>query len=312
MEWLNYHHLLYFWMVARTGTIARASEELRLAQPTISGQIRTLEQRLGEKLFRRSGRRLVLTDVGQVVYEYADEIFGLGQELLETLQGRPTGRPMRLTVGISSALPKTLVHHLLEPALHLDPPPVLICRVDKTDQLLAELSIQRFDLVLSDEPVSGPIRVKAFNHVLGTSRTTIFGTPDLVRTYRPGFPGSLSGAPFLLPTVNTLLRRGLDRWFEHERIRVRTVAEFEDSALLKHFGARGEGLFAAATALEEDLLRDHDVQVVGRTDQVEDTFYAITIERRIKHPAVQAIVDASRAHVFAERSPSAEDASGAA
>lgn len=298
MEWLNYHHLLYFWMVARTGTIARASEELRLAQPTISGQIRTLEQRLGEKLFRRSGRRLVLTEVGQMVYEYADEIFGLGQELLETLQGRPTGRPMRLTVGISSVLPKTMVHHILEPALRLDPPPVLSCHEDKTDRLLAELSIQRFDLVLADEPVSGPVRVKAFNHPLGTSGITVFGSPELVRAYGRGFPESLDGAPFLLPTPNSLMRRGLDRWFEDLEIHVRTVAELEDSALMKHFGARGEGLFAAVTALETDIVRNHGVQVVGRTDHVQESFYAITIERRIKHPAVQAIVEQARAMIF--------------
>jgi LysR family transcriptional activator of nhaA len=298
MDWLNYHHLLYFWMVAKTGTIARASEELRLAQPTISGQIRTLEQRLGEKLFRRSGRRLVLTEVGHVVFEYADEIFGLGQELLETLHGRPSGRPMRLTVGISNVLPKTLVHHLLEPALRLDPSPMLICREDKTDRLLADLSIQRFDLVLADEPVSGPIRVKAFNHTLGSCGVSVFGTTELAARYGEGFPDSLDGAPFLVPTENTLLRRALDRWLEQTGIRVRTVAEFEDSALLKHFGTRGEGLFIAASALETDLERDLGVRVLGRTEQVEETFYAITIERRIKHPAVQAIVEQARARLF--------------
>jgi len=285
-------------MVARTGTIAQASEELRLAQPTISGQIRTLEQRLGEKLFRRSGRRLVLTEVGQMVYEYADEIFGLGQELLETLQGRPSGRPMRLTVGVSNVLPKTMVHHLLEPALRLDPPPLLTCQEDKTDRLLAELSIQRFDLVLADEPVSGPVRVKAFNHPLGTSGVSVFGVPELAARYAPGFPDSLDGAPFLLPTQNSLLRRGLDRWLEHLGIRVRTVAELEDSALLKHFGQRGEGLFMAVSALETDIIRNHAVEVVGRTDHVQETFYAITIERRIKHPAVQAIVEQARSRIF--------------
>ena len=298
MDWLNYHHLLYFWMVAKTGTIARASEELRLAQPTISGQIRTLEESLGEKLFQRSGRRLVLTDTGHVVFEYADEIFGLGRELLETLQGRPSGRPARLTVGISSVLPKTLVHHILEPALRLEPAPVLVCREDKTHRLLADLSIQRFDLVLSDEPVSGPIRVKAYNHVLGSCGVTVFGAPDLVAEYAKGFPGSLEDAPFLLPSEGSLLRRALDRWLDHNGIRVRTVAEFEDMALLKHFGARSEGLFVAASALEADLARDHGVKVLGRTDQVQETFYAITIERRIKHPAVQAIVEQARTQLF--------------
>lgn len=298
MDWLNYHHLLYFWMVAKTGTIARASEELHLAQPTISGQIRTLEQRIGEKLFRRSGRRLVLTEVGHVVFEYADEIFGLGQELLETLQGRPSGRPTRLTIGISNVLPKTLVHHLLEPALRLEPPPVLVCREDKTHRLLADLSIQRFDLVLSDEPVSGPIRVKAYNHTLGSCGVSVFGAPELAERHGEDFPRLLEGAPFLVPTENTLLRRALDRWLEQTGIRVRTVGEFEDSALLKHFGARGEGLFVAASALEADLVRDHGVCVLGRTEHVEETFYAITIERRIKHPAVQAIVEAARSRLF--------------
>lgn len=297
MEWLNYHHLLYFWMVGRTGTIAKASKELDLAQPTISGQIRALEERIGEKLFNKVGRNLVLTETGEVVFEYAEEIFSTGQELMDTLRGRPAGRPSRLQVGVSDSLPKTLVHHLLEPALHHEMRPMLICQEDKTDRLLAELSIRRFDLVLADEPVSGPVRVKAFNHLLGECGLSFFASPALVDRC-DDFPGCLAEVPVLLPTENTVSRRAMDQWFERHHVRPNVVAEFEDSALMKQFGRKGAGLFAGPTPLEDDICRDHHVKVVGRTGDVRVRFYAITVERRIKHPAVQALVDAARGTLF--------------
>ncbi len=300
MEWLNYHHLLYFWTVARVGTIAQASKELRLAQSTISGQIHTLEATLGEKLFTRVGRNLVLTDIGHMVYRYADEIFSLGNELLDTLKGRPSGRPLRLHVGIADVLPKLITHRLLAPALALEEPVQIICKEDKTDRLLAELSIHGFDLVLADAPIAGSARVKAFNHLLGECGLTFFGTDKLARKYRRGFPASLDGAPMLLPTDNTLLRRSLDQWFEAEGIRPLVIAEFEDSALLKVFGSEGAGVFPAPTVVSDEICAHYGVSELGQSPAIRERFYAITVERRIKNPAVAAISEYAREALFSE------------
>lgn len=298
LEWLNYHHLLYFWAVAKHGTIVRAAEELRLAQPTISGQIRALEDSIGERLFKRSGRNLVLTDAGRLVYQYADEIFSLGRELTDTLKGRPTGRPMRLNVGVADVLPKLVAHRLLAPALRMSPAVQVVCREDKTERLLAELSTQAFDLVLSDAPVGGAVRVRAFNHLLGECGVSFLGSKALAEKYKSGFPGSLDGAPVLMPTENTLLRRSLDQWMDSYSLRPRIVAEFEDSALLKVFGRNGEGIFAAPKAVEDEICSEYGVEVIGRTEGIRERFYAITVERRIKHPAVQAISDEARDKLF--------------
>ena len=298
MEWLNYHHLLYFWVVACHGSVTRAAAELRLAQSTVSTQLRTLEEVLGEKLFARTGRRLVLTDVGRLVFRYADEIFGLGRELLETVKDRPTGQPMRLTVGIADAVPKLIAYRLLRPALAVAEPVRIICREDKPDRLLAELAIHELDLVLSDAPIGPTTKVRAFNHLLGECGVTFFAAPALARTCRRGFPRSLGGAPMLLPTDNTALRRSLDDWFESEDIRPRVASEFEDSALLMAFGQAGMGLFPAPSAIERQVRSQYGVVVVGRLDTVRERFYAISGERRLKHPAVVAISEAARQRVF--------------
>jgi len=298
MEWLNYHHLLYFWVVACHGSVTRAAAELRLAQPTVSTQLRTLEEVLGEKLFARTGRRLVLTDVGRLVFRYADEIFGLGRELLETVKGRPTGQPMRLTVGIADAVPKLIAYRLLGPALTGAEPVRIICREDKPDRLLAQLAVHGLDLVLSDAPIGPTTKVRAFNHLLGECGVTFFAAPALARTCRRGFPRSLGGAPMLLPTDNTALRRSLDDWFESEDIRPRVASEFEDSALLMAFGQAGMGLFPAPSAIERQVRSQYGVVVVGRLDTVRERFYAISGERRLKHPAVVAISEAARQRVF--------------
>jgi len=298
MEWLNYHHLLYFWVVACHGSVTRAAAELRLAQSTVSTQLRTLEEVLGEKLFARTGRRLVLTDVGRLVFRYADEIFGLGRELLETVKGRPTGQPMRLTVGIADAVPKLIAYRLLGPALTGAEPVRIICREDKPDRLLAQLAVHGLDLVLSDAPIGPTTKVRAFNHLLGECGVTFFAAPALARTCRRGFPRSLGGAPMLLPTDNTALRRSLDDWFESEDIRPRVASEFEDSALLMAFGQAGMGLFPAPSAIERQVRSQYGVVVVGRLDAVCERFYAISGERRLKHPAVVAISEAARQRVF--------------
>ena len=298
MEWLNYHHLLYFWAVARHGSITKASKELNLAQPTISGQIRTLEERLGEKLFTKSGRNLVLTDIGQIVYRYADDIFSLGQELIDTVKGRPTGKPIKLRVGITDVMPKLISYRLLEPALRLDPEVQIVCHEDKTERLLANLAIHGLDLVLTDAPLSGKTRVRAFNHMLGECGVSFFAVQAVWNRHRRRFPKSLDGAPVLLPTANTLLRRSLDQWFAAHAIYPNVVAEFEDSALLKVFGEHGAGIFAAPTIVEEDICATYGVRVVGRTEEVTERFYAITVERRIKHPAALAITEFARDELF--------------
>lgn len=297
MDWLNYHHLLYFWTVAREGSIARASEVLLLAPPTISGQLKDLELALGEKLFARSGRRLVLTDVGRLVFRYADEIFTVGRELLDTLKGRPTGRPVRFVVGIADVVPKLIAHRLVRTALGLENVR-LICRENTSDVLLAELAVHGLDLVLSDSPIGAGVKVRAFSHLLGESGVTICAAPRLAASLRKGFPRSLDGAPFLLPTEGAALRRSLEQWFDREEIRPRVVGEFDDSALLAVFGQAGEGAFAVPTVIEADARRHYGVRVVRRLPDLHERFYAITIERKVKHPAAVAMTQAARAELF--------------
>jgi LysR family transcriptional activator of nhaA len=293
MEWLNYHHLLYFWTVAREGTIARASLELHLAQPTISGQIRALEDQLGEKLFQRSGRNLVLTDMGRVVYRYADDIFSIGRELMDTLRDRPTGRPMRFQVGVADEVTKIIAYRLLEPALRLPVPIQIVCRDGAPERLLTDLATHSLDLVIADTPVSPSIKVKVFSHALGETPVTVFGIAKLAAPRRKNFPRSLDGAPFLVPTGGKTLRRTLDQFFEQQQIRPRIVAELDDSALLTTFGQAGAGLFVAPTVLEKEVMRQFGVTVVGRLDAVRERYFAISVERRLKHPAVVAISEAA-------------------
>jgi LysR family transcriptional activator of nhaA len=298
MEWLNYHHLLYFWTVAREGSVTRASQQLRLAQPTVSGQLKALEDALGEKLFERTGRRLVLTDVGRVVLRYADEIFSLGRELQDTLKGRPTGRPIRFTVGVADAVPKLVAYRLLLPALSLPEPVHIVCREDKPERLLAELSVHSLDLVISDSPVGAGVKVKAYSHLLGETPVAFFGSDALASGYRKGFPRSLEGAPVLMPTEGSTLRRSLAQWLDTEGIRPRVVGEIEDSALLKVFGQAGVGLFAAPVAIEAELRAQFGVKLLGRVDTVKERFYALSAERKLKHPAVVAICEGARRRLF--------------
>lgn len=303
LEWLNYHHLRYFWAAAREGGVTLASRRLHVSQPTISAQIKELERALGERLFNREGRSLVLTDVGRAVFRYADEIFGLGRELLDTVKGRPGGRPARLTVGVANVVPKMIAYRLLEPALRLPEPVVVACVEDRPERLLAELAVHALDLVIMDAPVSPTVNVRAYSHALGECGVAIFGRRSLASEHRRGFPGSLDGAPFLLPMQGTSLRRALDQWFATAGIRPRLVGEFEDSALLKVFGQAGRGLFAAPLAIAKDVERQHGVRRVGEVPGLRERFYAISVERRLKHPAVIAISDAARGELFACAEP---------
>lgn len=298
MDWLNYHHLLYFWTVAREGTIARAGEKLHLGQPAISTQLRQLEQSLGQKLFQKSGRNLELTEMGRMVYRYADEIFSLGREMLDSVKGRPTGKPVRFVVGIVDVLPKLIAKRLLEPALQLSDPLKLVCIEDSLERLLSELALHNVDIVLSDTPVTGAMRIRAFNHLLGESYMAVFGTKELARKYRKGFPKSLNGAPFLLQGRASAVRRSLETWFDSHDLHPQIRAEFDDSALLKVFGQAGEGLFAAPFVINDEICRQHEVELVGEILSVREHFYAISAERRIKHPAVLAISESATNDVF--------------
>ncbi len=294
MEWLNYHHLLYFYTVAREGSVTKASEVLLLAQPTLSGQIRKLEEALDEKLFVREGRNLALTDVGKMVYRYAEEIFTLGREMQDALRGRPTNRPAKFLVGISDAVPKLICHRLLKRVLELEDPVELVLHEGKTNDLLAALAVQDYDMVLTDAPLGPPVRVKAFNHSLGGCGVGFFGEPSLARRFRKGFPKSLDGAPMILPTSNTAMRHSLDLWFDSVGVRPIPIAEIEDSALLKVFGQHGTGIFAAPIVVGDEIRKLHGVHLVGQTEEVREEFFAITVERRITHPAVAAIAKAAR------------------
>jgi len=299
MEWLNYHHLLYFWNVVREGSISQASKKLRLAQPTISAQLHSLEDQLGEKLFQRSGRKLKLTEIGRIAYSYADEIFTLGRELTDTLKSRPTSRPVRFTVGISDALPKVIAYHLLEPALRLQQLVHLVCLEGKTQQLLTDLMTHELDIVLSDAPAGPESHVKAYNHLLGECEIQLFGTAELISLLKKKFPKSLEGAPMLMPLVGTAIRKSLDQWFEQQSIRPRIVAEMADSALLKVFGAAGNGLFPAPAAIGKEICRQYNVRVLGALEGVHEKFYAISVERKLKNPAVVAISESARTELFA-------------
>ena len=298
MEWINYHHLLYFWLVVREGGVARAGAELRLAPSTVSGQVTELERALGEKLFARSGRRLVLTEFGRVVFRYAEEIFALGRELQDALKGRPVGRPLSVVVGVADVVPKLVARRLLDPVLKLPEPIRLVCREDKPERLLADLAVHKLDMILADAPADPTVRVKAFSHLLGECGTVFLAASDLARSLRRNFPQSLNGAPMLLPTENTTLRRSLDQWFSSKGIRPRVVGEFEDSALLKVFGQAGVGAFAVPSIIADEVRRQYQVRLVGRVDAVRERFYAISVERKLKHPAVIAIGEAARTKLF--------------
>jgi len=298
IDWLNYHHLHYFWVVAREGSIARASQVLRLAHPTISGQIHQLEKVLGVALFVRKGRNLALTETGRVVARYAEEIFSLGQQLVDNVHGRTTGQ-VRLVVGVSDVLAKSIVHRILEPAFRMQDRLHVICRQDRTvDAFMAELAGHTVDVVLSNAPAGPGTSVKTFSHRLGECGTSWLAAPGLARRYRRGFPRSLDGAPLLLPISESTFRRALDGWFASQEIHPLVIAELDDSALVSVLGEKGLGVFAAPDVIEGELRRRHRVQVVGRTPRIRQQFFAISIERKIKHPGVAAICEIAREQLF--------------
>ncbi|OGA00200.1 MAG: LysR family transcriptional regulator [Betaproteobacteria bacterium RBG_19FT_COMBO_58_11] len=297
---MNYKQLHYFWAVAKTGSIVRACEQLNLTPQTISGQIGLLEKTLGVELFRRAGRRLELTETGRLALSYAEEIFQVGGELEEALRSHPGDRHILFRVGIADVVPKSIAYHLLAPAMTLPEPVRIVCREDKLERLLAELAIQRLDLVLADSPMPTEMDVKGYSHKLGECGISFFATPKLATLHGSDFPRALHGAPLLVPGENSIIRGRLMRWFGERQIQPRIVGEFDDSALMKAFGQSGIGIFIAPSVIADEVQRQYSVKAIGQTDDVTERFYAISVERRLTHPAVVAVTEAARQELFAK------------
>lgn len=294
MNWLNYHHLQYFWAVAQEGSVARASEKLHVTPATISIQLRDLEKSLGVKLFRKAGRGLALTEMGTAVLAYANDIFATGQELLDMVNGRPVGGPMVLRVGIKDVMPKLVAHQLLEPTLRMSNDIRLLCFEGDAMKLISDLAIHKLDVVLSDTPIDPMVKVRAYSHLLGESDVVIVGTKALSKKIKAGFPGTLENAPMLLPMRNTVLRRSLDYWFEVNKVRPHVVGEFEDSAMLKIMGKAGVGVFPVPSTILKDVEEMYGVELIAAVPGVTEKFYALSVERKVKHPAVLAISEVAR------------------
>ena len=296
---LNYKQLHYFWAVAKAGSIVRASERLSLTPQTLSGQIGLLEDTLGVPLFLRVGRRLELTETGRLALSYADEIFQIGNELEEALRARPERHAIPFRVGVDDAVPKSIAYRLLTPAMELASPVRIVCREDKLVRLLVELAIQRIDLVLADRPVPDEANVKGYSHKLGNCGITFFAAPRLAKTFKKKWPHLLDAAPLLIPGKDAAIRTPLMRWFDVHQLRPHIIGEFDDSALMQAFGQAGIGIFIAPSVIADEVQREHGVAVVGRTDEVTEQFYAISLERRLTHPAVVAINDTAHRELFA-------------
>jgi LysR family transcriptional regulator, transcriptional activator of nhaA len=305
---MNFKHLYYFWVAARAGGVMRAGEQLHTTPQTLSGQIKLLEERLGRRLFRKSGRQLELTDDGRVALRYADEIFALGSELEGAMREKRAagGRQvLEFRVGIEDALAKTVAYRLLEPALHLAEPVRLICTEGRFTDLMAQLALHRMDLVIADEPLTSRLSVKAFNHELGSSPMSFYAAPRLQQALHGPFPQCLNDAPMLIPGATSTIRPQFEAWLTRHALHPQVVGEFDDGALMKAFGREGRGVFISPSVVEDETCAQYGVQVVGRSDEMVEDFYAISIERRITHPGVAAITSAARGRLFVAQ-PGAE------
>lgn len=289
MEFLNYHHLRYFWVAAKEGGLTRAAEKLSVSQPSICTQIQALEQSLGEKLFRRTSRGLALTEAGQKAFSFAEEIFSLGEDLVNTMKRRPTTRPLRVHIGIADSLPKLLTYGMLKPIFHLSQTVQAACCGGKVPELLAQLATYRLDVVLSDEPAPPSGNLKTFNHLMGECGVSFCAEPKLAARLKRHFPASLREAPALLPSPNSALRRSLEKWFQEQRISPRLVAEFDDAALMKVAATNGLGYFALPSLVASEAVTRYGVKIIGHAPKCIQQFYAISAERRLTHPAVVAI-----------------------
>lgn len=297
---INYKHLHYFYVVANEGSIARASESLHLTPQTISGQLSLLEENLGEALFNRVGRSLELTETGRLALSYANEIFSLGGELEEVLHNVPDNRPLVFKVGVADVVPKSIAYRLLAPSLELNDTVRIVCRENSIESLLAELALHKLDLVISDGPIPQNVNVRGYNHLLGECGISFFAVPELANELTENFPQSLKGAPLLLPGESTVVQSRLLKWLGKLRIHPRIVGEFDDSALMKTFGQAGAGVFIAPTPIAAEVEKQYGVVVIGKIDEVREQFYAISVERKISHPAVVAITETAREWLFRE------------
>jgi len=297
---INYKHLYYFWSVAREGGVARAADKLNLTPQTVSGQLSLLEQYFGVDLLTKVGRNLELTETGRLALSYADEIFSLGSELEESIHQLPKQRQRLFRVGVVDVLPKSITHRILEGALNLPEPVRMTCREASIDTLLSELTIHKLDLVLADRPLPATVSTRGYSHKLGACGVSFFATDKLFAELEGEFPQCLNGAPILLPGAGTELRNSIDRWLDKHRIYPRMVAEFDDSALMKAFGQEGAGVFIAPAAIEAEVERQYKVTAIGQIDEVQEQFYAISIERRITHPVVSAVLESARESLFGD------------
>ncbi len=299
MQWLNYHHLLYFWTVVREGSITGAAEKLFVSQPTVSGQLRELERAVGQRLYEKVGRDLRLTDTGKLMFEYAEEIFTTGQELMQRLKGSRGSRSLTFCVGIPDVMPKLIAARLIEPVLKLDEPVRLIVREGKLSELLVDLALHRLDVVLSDSQVGSQANIRAFNHELGECSIGLLCSQELLDRYSDNFPYSLNDAPMILPAESTVLRRTMSQWLQKLRVEPQMVAEIEDSALMKVLASRGLGIVPVPMAVAEEAMRQHNLRMLGEVPDAKLHFYAITVERKVTHPAVLAVSEAAASGLFA-------------
>ena len=293
MQPLNFHHLRYFWTVARAGSVRRAADRLHVSQPTVSSQVRALEEALGEKLFRRVGRGLVLTEAGERASRYGDEIFALGDELQAVVRNPGEGVPLRVSIGVTDSLPKSLSHAIVRPAFSVSPNIQLVCQEGRAADLLSRLAAFRLDLVLADEPAPSSLPVRTHHHLLGSCGVVLCATARLAARLRSRFPRSLDGAPALLPAAGSALRRTLEPWFESHGVKPRVVAEYDDGALMTMAGAEGLGFLPVPVAAAREAGTRWGLRVIGRAGECREQFYAITTERRVHHPAVLAITRAA-------------------
>ncbi|UVM52422.1 transcriptional activator NhaR [Pseudomonas sp. B21-015] len=297
---LNYRQLHYFWVVAKTGSIVRACEQLNLTPQTISGQISLLEQTYGIELFRRVGRQLELTEAGRQTLPYAEQMFQLGGELELMLRAQPNEQQILFRVGVADVVPKSIVYRLIAPTMELSEPLRITCREDKLERLLADLAIQRLDLVISDSPMPSHLDIKGYSQKLGECGISFFATAELAARYGQDFPRSLHGAPLLIPGPETVVRSRLQRWFAEQQIQPRIVGEFDDSALMQAFGQSGSGIFIGPSVIADEVKRQCSVELIGQTDAVSESFYAISVERKVKHPGIVAITEGARRELFTE------------
>lgn len=297
---VNYKHLHYFWMVAKEGGIARASERLHITPQTISGQISLLETHFGADLFTKVGRNIELTETGRLVLNFANEIFSLGSELEQMMHHLPEDRPQQFRVGVVDVVPKSIAHRILLPALKMSDSIRMVCREADLDTLLAELSVHRLDLVLADRPIPPTVSTRGFSHKLGECSVSFFATEQLQKKLTGDFPNNLNSAPILLPSRGNQLRAEIDQWLDNNRIHPRIVGEFDDSALMKAFGQEGVGIFIAPSAIENEVMHQYNVKSIGQSHEVKESFYAISVERKIINPIVSAVMESANNSLFAK------------